>query len=364
MIGAIRRYADHVFGRGDASIFVPVMDGPLKANERLDGCEALHRIDAVDNLTATADGLLASSGAKLLRLTGTISETVTKFDNAISALAVAPDGRLAVGLDDGRVLVFSSPGGEQLARIDVSCPTALLFLQDGRLAIASGSPKNTPAHWSRDLMSHGTTGRVLIWTAGAATPVELARDLAWPYGLAVGPDGKLIVSESWLHRLVLVDPQQPGAAPKPTPLRRLPGYPSRIVPAKGGGYWLSIFAPRNQLVEFTLAEKEYLQRMLATVPEEFWVAPKLRSGGDFREVLQGGGVKQMGVLKPWAPSLSYGLVVRLDQDLRPRSSLHSRANGRVHGITSVATADLGGEPHLWIGAKGDGVVLALPEAEI
>jgi hypothetical protein len=72
----------------------------------------------------------------------------------------------------------------------------------------------------------------------------------------------------------------------------------------------------------------------------------------------------MGILKPWAPTFSYGLVIRLGNDLRPLSSLHSRANGRVHGITSLATADVDGLQHLWIGAKGDGLVLAVAESEV
>lgn len=363
MIAAIRKQVDHFFGRGEASIFVPVLDGPLKANEALDQLEVLHRIAAVDNLTACNGAVLASARAQLLRLTGDQAETLTTFDAAISALAVAADGRLAVGLDTGKVLVLDGPGGALLAAAEVSCPTALLFLADGSLAIASGSQDNAPERWRRDLMSRSATGRVLIWMAGEAAPVVWARGLAWPYGLASDPQGKLVVSESWAHRLVLLDPRKLGGAPVPTRMARMPGYPARIIPATGGGYWLSVFAPRNQLVEFTLTEKEYRERMITSVPEEFWVAPTLRAGSDFREALQGGGVKQMGVLKPWAPSLSYGLVIRLDADLRPVSSLHSRANGHVHGVTSLAIAELNGRPHLWVGAKGDGIVVAHPEAE-
>ena len=37
----------------------------------------------------------------------------------------------------------------------------------------------------------------------------------------------------------------------------------------------------------------------------------------------------MGMHKPWAPSRSYGLVVRLDAGLQPLASLHSRAERRA-----------------------------------
>jgi hypothetical protein len=57
-------------------------------------------------------------------------------------------------------------------------------------------------------------------------------------------------------------------------------------------------------------------------------------------------------LKPWSPSWSYGLVARLDASYRPNASLHSRANGRRHGVTSCLSFD----GWLFFCAKGDGVV--------
>jgi hypothetical protein len=64
------------------------------------------------------------------------------------------------------------------------------------------------------------------------------------------------------------------------------------------------------------------------------------------------GVRQLGVLKPWAPTRSYGLAACLDTAYRPVTSLHSRANGRRHGITGCLA--IGGR--LFFCAKGDGVV--------
>jgi hypothetical protein len=58
------------------------------------------------------------------------------------------------------------------------------------------------------------------------------------------------------------------------------------------------------------------------------------------------------VLKPWSPSRSYGLVARLDPTFRPIASLHSRANGRRHGVTSCLMVD----KRLFFAAKGDGIV--------
>jgi hypothetical protein len=67
-------------------------------------------------------------------------------------------------------------------------------------------------------------------------------------------------------------------------------------------------------------------------------------------------VKRLGLLKPWAPTMSAGLCIALDAAFQPRFSLHSRADGTTHGITSAA--EHGGR--LIASARGDGVVISLP----
>ncbi len=78
----------------------------------------------------------------------------------------------------------------------------------------------------------------------------------------------------------------------------------------------------------------------------------LRAGLTFREPLQGAGVKHLGILKPWAPTRSFGLLVRLDDHCPPVDSLHSRANGRSHGVTSAVAH----EGRLYVTAKSENVV--------
>ena len=131
------------------------------------------------------------------------------------------------------------------------------------------------------------------------------------------------------------------------------GYPSRLIRGDNNDLWLCIFAPRTQLIEFVLKERAYRERMLAEIDPEYWIAPSLHAPTSYLEPMQGGGLKQLGELKPWAPSRSIGLVVRLDADGRPLESLHSRANGKRHGITSCLP-DSGG---LLIASKGGDTIL-------
>jgi hypothetical protein len=109
------------------------------------------------------------------------------------------------------------------------------------------------------------------------------------------------------------------------------------------------------MIEFVLREPEYLACMLSDVPEPFWMAPALSSGHSFEEPLQGGAVRHLGQLKPWAPTRSYGMIVELSDSFHALRSAHSRANGRRHGVTSAL--DFGGRT--LVASKGGNVILAL-----
>ncbi|HMK65762.1 MAG TPA: hypothetical protein VK564_08190, partial [Thermodesulfobacteriota bacterium] len=89
---------------------------------------------------------------------------------------------------------------------------------------------------------------------------------------------------------------------------------------------------------------------------DFWLAPTLRSNKSHFEPLQAGGVKTLGIVKPWSPARSYGLVIRLDVNFRPVGSLHSRADGSRHGITSCIEHN----GRLLMAVKGDGLVASFP----
>ena len=347
--------------RGKA-ITIPPMDGALKPNTALDESEIVLEADAPDNLCSYHGGLLYASGHKIFVLEGggAAPREISQFEAPVSALATSVHGDIAIGLDNGEIGVIKTGGDtvELKAPPGLACPTALAFDASGALYVAQGSAQNRPSDWVVDLMESGASGSV--WRHdpnGGTDPVCLAKGLAFPYGLLVHGDGRsLAISESWRHRLVRVSTETPGT---PTPIvTKLAGYPARMAPAGDGGAWLALFAPRNRLIEFVLQEDAYRRDMLRDVPRAYWIAPALSSNESFLEPLQCGGVKTMGIHKPWSPSLSYGLVVRLDRDLRPMTSFHSRANGRRHGVTSVVEAG----DRVLAASKGGHVILDIGPA--
>jgi len=353
MQAMLRDWRDRLLGRGSAAITVPVMDGALKPNRGLDEAEVLAELPELDDLASDGGRLWASAGTALWRLDGGAPVELRRFDAPVTALALGKGGRGAVALGGRRVLVLDG-GGAEIARLEaldgapLRSVNALAFDGDEALLFSDGSERFAPTEWCHDLMAHGRSGRVARWRfAGAAATATVARGQHYAFGV-LGLGGAVLHSESWRHRVMRSD----GRASRPL-VEELPGYPSRLAAARDGGFWLTCFTCRTQLVEFVLREHEYRRRMVAEIDPRYWVAPALSSGQSFLEPLQGAGVKQMGVLKPWAPPRSYGLVIKVAADGRIERSLHSLVDGRHHGVTAVT--EHGGA--LYVASKGSGRVL-------
>ncbi len=335
MIGAIIDRVEKYLGRGRHSIAVPVMDGPLHPNNRLEEAQSLFSLKDVDNLACVGANIWCSSGPMLLcAAQDRQPEVIETLKSTISAIAASPEGALAIGVDgQGIVIRGGKHDRKEFTKVDgvaLNCPTAIVFTGENTIAVCNGSKDKPAADWKRDLMAHGKSGSVweIDLVSGKAT--KIAGGLAFPYGLCRTSTG-YAVSEAWAHRIIAV---KAGEKPREL-LRHLPGYPARLSQGPNGGYLLAVFAPRNQLVEFVLREPEFLSVMTRTVHPDNWIGPKLMWGQGFKEPMQGAALKTMGIIKPWAPTWSYGLLVVLDEEFQPIDSYHSRADGRRHGVTSV-----------------------------
>jgi hypothetical protein len=338
--------------RGKA-VTIPPMDGAIKPNTALDDAEAVLEAQQPDNLCPYRGGFVYSSANKVFAIEGNASQKeIGSFDEPVTALAVSPSSDLAIGLDNGDIGIMKSGGATTEIKTPggLACPTALAFGASGELYVAEGSAKHRASDWVVDLMSGGSSGSVWRIDLDGGNAQSLAQGLAFPYGVLAPTESRgLVISESWRHRLVGIG----GNGALEPILTKLPGYPARLSPAADGGAWLALFAPRNRLIEFVLLEKAYRTDMVSEVPREHWIAPSLSSESSFLEPLQCGGVKTMGIHKPWSPSRSYGLAVKLDAKLQPEASFHSRANGRRHGVTAVAESG----SRVFAVSRGGGVIL-------
>ena len=357
MIGALSRAFDHFRGSGEAAVTIPSMDGAFRPNHTLEAASSVLEVAAPDNLVSDGRRVLFSSGATLFELKRaqtTPPDRIADYEHPITAVSAHPTGVLAIGLANGEIIIVGGIyDGHRLTNVGtrpIRCPTALHFADAGSLLVCLGSQQNDPTSWTRDLLEGNCSGSVWHIDLRSRGAKCLSDGLAWPNGVIAGTRGRTVIAEAWRHQLVDVS----SGTPKPM-LSEIPGYPGRIADRQDGGYWLSVFAPRSQLVEFVLREPRFRRRMMREIDPKFWVAPSLHYAQDYREPLQAGAIKQLGELKPWAPSRSYGLIAGLDADFGPTESFHSRADGKRHGITSCIEVD----GRLLATSKGGNAILAL-----
>jgi len=356
MIAMLSRWKDQLLGRGDAAITVPVFDGALKSNRLIEDARVVAALEAPEDVTTDGRAVFVADGARVLRLNGDRLEEVHRCAGSITALACLPDGGFAIAIEGKEIRVEGGAHhGRQWSAIGAqgfNAVNAITVGRSGRLLVTDGSRERSYGQWKHDLMGLGHSGRVFELTPADGGGRMLAEGLHYAFGACEAGD-ELWVSESWRHHVIRL--AGGGKAPLQAVTDALPGYPSRIAPASDGGAWLTCFALRTQLVEFVLREPAYRVRMMAEIAPEHWIAPALNSGNTFLEPMQGAQLKMMGIVKPWAPPHSYGLVVRLDERGLVRYSLHSRFDGKNHGIAAAAACG----DTLYLVAKGNRRLLAL-----
>jgi hypothetical protein len=325
------------------TISAPVFDGELRPNQDLDLCRLIGReLGDIDDVTIAGDGTpIVSQGNRLLAVSGhwfaPQTATLACFPGRCGAVCGLDGGGIAVAIDGRKIAIRGGPfagmeiteaGGRPFASITA------IAAAGSRLVIAEGSATNGTESWRRDLLERNASGRVVDLDLASGRSTILAKSLAWASGVAVGPDGAVVIAEAWAHCVTKFDAGGRVIARR----ENMPAYPGRIAIADNGGYWLSCFAARTQLVDFVLADRSFSKRMMAETPENFWIVPTLATTDHPFEPTQLGAVKQYGAKKPWAPARSYGLVIRLDADLSPLASLHSRVDGKRHGITGLVAS--------------------------
>lgn len=361
MFNALASSVSSIFNRRGSSLSVPILDGALKPNNLLEDAPVLVERDGFEDIVVGPDGVIyVACGNEVMTLAKNgMLQPFTEHDEPVTALAVMADGALAIGLGASVIIEGGKAGRAVIDHAEgraLNAVSALHARPDGSLLICDASASRPYSEWTHDLMEKGRTGRLLVCDRSGGSVRTLASGLGYAFGALVDANGRALVSESWRHQVIRIG--EGGGAD--VAISALAGYPARMTKAEGGGFWLTLFACRTQLVQFVLQENDYRRDMMRTIEPRYWVAPALSSGVDFREPLQSGGVKQMGILKPWAPPRSYGLVVRFDDDFMPVYSLHSRVGGRNHGI--VAVAQRGDD--LYVLSKGAGRILRLSVAEV
>lgn len=354
---------------------VPPLDLGLTPNDALEGArdvewfaEAAGRNNDSGNSSSVDDVAVVGNGT--VAVAHGCQVTTRDRDGGVETHSFAGRATALAGRGTGLVVAVEGHGVYELvegsARLLTAheplrrCVTALLSLPDGGLLATTGSQSRDIDGWAWDLFDQRATGSVVRLAANG--DVERTRSgLAWAAGLALGPEGTVLVSVAHAHCVEKVDPQSLQRVGHLT--KGLAVYPWRISAAPGReSWWIAMPLLRSRFTELLMGEKEFLADMMNTVAPESWYGPSMAGGSIYREPLQFGGLRVLGQIKPWAPPRSYGLVAEIDAGGQVLRSFHSRAGGSTHGV--VAAAETNGQLLVAARSRAGLVQLELPERRV
>jgi len=311
------------------------MEAGLRPDSRLDDAVLLTEPGAFEPecVAVLGDDIVFGHGSAVFRL-GVGPHHVVDLGGEVAALT--SQGTDVVASVVGRGVVRIGASGDV---VEISADerlrtgiTDLCAAEDGRIFATRGSSSLPFDQMVDGLVRADASGSLLEIYESSQSVRVIADGLPWPSGVAAtGPD-RLAVSLAHAHAVVSIGTDGRGRA---TIQDNLPFYPGRLAPACDRGLWLAVPYVRNRATELILDEPELRAEMVAGIARPEWLVPRLRSETPHTDALQMGQLRMLGVLKPWAPPRSYGLIAHLDERGRFDWSAHSRPDGRNHGITHV-----------------------------
>jgi len=227
------------------------------------------------------------------------------------ATAIGPDGKLYAGASDGTVMrvdlergtaeAFANTGGRPLGMkfdaagtlivadarkgllsIDPRGSVSVLahehagaplrfvddlaIAADGRIYFSDASSRFGYGEHLFDVLEHRPNGRVFVYDPSSKTLRVLIRDLYFPNGVALSPDGAfLVVNETWKYRVLRHWLTGPQAGKTETWIDNLPGLPDNVTAAPSGGYWVALYTPRNAQLD-SMLPRPFLRKLSLRLP--------------------------------------------------------------------------------------------------
>lgn len=256
---------------------VSPLTGPYAPNDKLKDVEWWARqLVGPEAVTIAPDGRLVvglkDGRVVKLRVGDDTPEVLFDTHGRPLAMAYHPDGRLIVcDAHKGLLAVDASGRVETLATEHGGIPFRfvddLAITKDGVIYFSDASARHSIERFTEDLLEHQLTGRVLEYVPETKALKRIADGFSFANGVALSDDESfLVVSETGGYRLWRVWLKGEQAGRKELFTDSLPGFPDNVrwSPTRKG-FWVAIGSPRKPELD-ALADWPNVRRIVGALP--------------------------------------------------------------------------------------------------
>lgn len=156
---------------------------------------------------------------------------------------------------------------------------ALDVAPDGRIFFSEATARFDAHDWVADSLEMRSNGRLLVYDPRTQRTGVVLRDLIFPSGVCIEPDGtSLLIAEAWACRVSRYWFDGPLKGRCRRVVENLPGFVGNISRAAGGGYWLAMLGVRGPLHDLAMRMPAFRKRMAQRVAYDEWLYPNFNAG--------------------------------------------------------------------------------------
>ena len=234
-------------------------------------------------------------------------------------VAVDSEGRVYVGVAEGQILRYAADGSDPQVFVDTGGrPLGLDFDNDGNLIVADAykgllsidpsgaievlcteagdhafkltddvdvdsqnvawfsdaSYKWDVQEYMNEVLESAPKGRLLKYDINTGECSVILDELFFANGVAVSPDDTyVLVNETMRYRVKRVYVRGPRKGNVEVFIDNLPAFPDGISTGADGIFWLALFAPRNEVLDFA-GPRPWVRKVLYRTPAALQPKPK------------------------------------------------------------------------------------------
>jgi sugar lactone lactonase YvrE len=240
-----------------------------------------------EDIVVDQDGrlLVGVADGRILRVArdGRLIERIADTGGRPLGLEALPGGGLLI-CDESRGLLHLAAGSSVpevlVDRIDgkqLTFCSNVVASSDGTIYFTVSSQRYRLAEYRLDLIEHSGTG-LLVRRSPDGTVQVLLDNLQFANGLALSDDESfLLFAETAGYSLSRYDLSGATQGRRTVLARNLPGFPDNLSRGTGGITWVTLASPRDPVLDLLLRRAPLLRRVLGRIPEKWPPGPKRTS---------------------------------------------------------------------------------------